>query len=87
EVAAMKALADLYVFQRPDAERAYQWQRDLLQELVAGLSSEDGRHLDPVHRPVFAAATSDDERLRSVVDQVASLTDHSVIVWHRRICV
>ncbi len=86
EVAALKALADLFVFQRAEAERAYRRQRDVLGDLVSGLLAAGGRDLDPLHRPVFAAARTDAQRLRAVVDQVASLTDHSVLDWHRRVC-
>jgi dGTPase len=39
-----------------------------------------------VFRPAFAATGSDRERLRVVVDQIASLTDTSAIAWHHRLC-
>ena len=41
--------------------------------------------LDLVFRPAYAAAVSDQERLRVVVDQIASLTDTSATAWHRRL--
>ena len=42
--------------------------------------------LDPVLRPAYDAADPTPQRLRVVVDQVASLTDTSAIAWHRRLC-
>ncbi|MDX5398373.1 MAG: deoxyguanosinetriphosphate triphosphohydrolase, partial [Actinomycetes bacterium] len=33
----------------------------------------------------FRAATTEEERLRVVVDKVASLTDHSAHQWHARL--
>ena len=41
--------------------------------------------LDPVFRPAYLAAVSDQERLRVVVDEIASLTDTSATAWHRRL--
>jgi dGTPase len=39
--------------------------------------------LDVVFRPLYEAAESDAAALRVVVDQVASLTDHAAVAWHR----
>jgi dGTPase len=39
----------------------------------------------PVLRADFDAASDDAARLRVVVDQVASLTDASALVWHARL--
>jgi dGTPase len=38
--------------------------------------------LDPVFAPLFQAAESDAEALRTVIDQVASLTDTAAVGWH-----
>jgi dGTPase len=40
--------------------------------------------LEPLFRPTWAAAPDDAARLRVVIDQVASLTDTSAVIWHRR---
>jgi dGTPase len=42
--------------------------------------------LEPVLRPAYRAAGSDQARLRVIVDQIASLTDTSAIAWHDRLC-
>jgi len=86
EVAAMKAIATRFVIQRDGAEVIYRKQRDLIAELVSALSAAGGDALDPWLHEDFAAAQDDAARLRVVIDQVASLTDHSVVVWHRRHC-
>jgi dGTPase len=36
-------------------------------------------------RPTFDAATTDGERFRVIIDQVASLTDSSVVKWHEKL--
>ena len=51
----------------------------------AALVLDEGRSLEPWLRSTFDAATTDAERLRVIVDQVASLTDVSVMAWHRRL--
>ena len=43
--------------------------------------------LEPWLRPSFDAAESDGERLRVIVDQVASLTDQSALAWFERLVV
>jgi dGTPase len=84
EVSIMKAVAVLYVMHRPGAEDEYERQRRTVTELVSALVLDGGRSLEPWLRAAFDAADSDGERLRVVVDQVASLTDVSIVAWHRR---
>lgn len=86
EVAVLKALANLFVFQRRDADAIYQQQREVISDLVTALNDRGGSALDPMFAPSWAAAGSDDQRLRVVVDQVACLTDRSVLEWHHRFC-
>jgi len=85
EVAVLKTLANLYVMQREGATEMYAKQQALLRELVSILMSREGRDLEPWISPQFAVASNDAERLRVVVDQVASLTDQSVVVWFERL--
>jgi dGTPase len=37
-------------------------------------------------RESWLAASDDAARLRVVVDQVAGLTDRSVVTWHTKLC-
>ncbi len=84
EVAVMKAVAVAYVMRRPGADEEYARQQRTIEELVSALVLDGGRSLEPWLRPAFAQARDDGERLRVVVDQVASLTDVSIVAWHRR---
>jgi dGTPase len=86
EVAVLKAVANRWVMQRAGAESVYSGQRELVQELVAAVRLSAPVSLDPVLRSAYASAVDDDARLRVVVDQVASLTDRSVVAWHGRLC-
>jgi dGTPase len=85
EVSVMKAVAVLYVMHRPGADREYTQQRQVIDELVNALVLDGGNSLEPWLTDAFAAASSDGERLRVIIDQVASLTDVSILAWHRRL--
>jgi dGTPase len=82
QCALLKGMALRYVMRSRAAEEWYEQQRTILVELVAALRrTPEG--LDPVFRPLFEAAESDAAALRVVIDQVASLTDHAAVAWHR----
>jgi dGTPase len=59
-------------------------QRAVLLELVEQLWARGGEALEPLFQAAWAAAPDDAARLRVVIDQVASLTDTSAVIWHRR---
>lgn len=86
ECALLKGLALRYVMRRPGADVRYAEQRDLLIELVEALNDRGADALDGVFAPLWRAATSDEVRLRVVIDQVASLTDPAALAWHDRLC-
>jgi dGTPase len=85
EVAVMKAVAVHFVMNRPGAESVYSRQREVIAELVNALVIDGGRSLEPWLRPSYDEAVDDPERLRVIIDQVASLTDVSIMSWHRRL--
>ena len=85
EVAVMKAITVAFVMQREGAEAEYARQREIIAELVHALTLDEGRSLELWLQPTFEAATSDAERFRVIIDQVASLTDVSVLHWHKRL--
>jgi dGTPase len=87
ECALLKAIAWHYVMGREGAARAQELERELLTELVYAVELGAPGTLDPLLRGSWAAAGSDKERRRVVIDQVASLTDTSAIAWHHRLCV
>jgi len=82
QCALLKGMALRYVMRTRAAEGWYEQQRTILVELVDALTrTPEG--LDVVFRPLYEAAESDAAALRVVIDQVASLTDHAAVAWHR----
>lgn len=86
EVAVLKAMANVYVFQRANSEQFYSGQRELLKELVATLRLRGRDGLDATYQAHWDAADTDQQRHRIIIDQVASLTDSSVKRWYREYC-
>ena len=82
QCALLKGMALRYVMRRRGAEDRYERQRVILTELVAALTRAPEK-LDPLFRPLYAGAADDAAALRVVIDQVASLTDHAAVAWHR----
>ena len=82
QCALLKGMALRYVMRTRAAEEWYEQQRTILVELVRALLRTPSG-LDAVFRPLYEAAESDAAALRVVVDQVASLTDHAAVAWHR----
>ncbi|GIM88980.1 deoxyguanosinetriphosphate triphosphohydrolase [Paractinoplanes toevensis] len=82
QCALLKGMALRYVMRTRAAEDWYDQQRTILVELVHALVRTPER-LDLVFGPLHAAAGSDAAALRVVIDQVASLTDHAAVAWHR----
>jgi dGTPase len=87
ECALLKAIAWQYVMGREGAARAQELERELLTELVYAVERGAPHTLDPLLRASWGRASTDAERRRVVIDQVASLTDISAIAWHHRLCV
>ena len=85
ECALLKGVTAQYVMSRAGAAESQARERELIAELAAAVRAGAPATLDLVFRPAYAAAVSDQERLRVVVDQIASLTDTSAVAWHRRL--
>ncbi|GAB1645693.1 deoxyguanosinetriphosphate triphosphohydrolase [Krasilnikovia sp. MM14-A1259] len=83
QCALLKGMALRYVMRARAAEQWYERQRQILTELVDVLTRCAPEHLDPLFGPLWKAAGDDAARLRVVIDQVASLTDHAAVAWHR----
>jgi dGTPase len=86
EVAVLKTLAVAYVMQRSVMSAQYAVQQKLLKELVSKLFECAEQELDPLHLDAWVQATSEMERKRAVIDQVADLTDITAVEWHQRLC-
>lgn len=83
EVAVLKALAVRYVMSDPQRLMLQERQRELLTELVDVLARRAPESLDPALRGSWDRAAGDRERLRVVLDQIASLTEAQAVAWHQ----
>jgi dGTPase len=86
ECALLKGITAYYVMSRAGAAAAQAQERELLAELTLAVERGAPRTLDPLLRPAWLAAGTDEARRRVVIDQIASLTDTSAIAWHHRLC-
>ena len=86
ECALLKAVTAHFVMSRKGVAARQAAERELISELAAAVRAGAPDTLDPLLRPGYLAADSDQARLRVVVDQIASLTDTSAIAWHDRLC-
>jgi len=75
ECSVLKAVAAHYVMFADERVAVMAHQRALVHALVAAFAARPEERLDPDLLPDFQAAGDDGERLRVLVDQVASLTD------------
>jgi dGTPase len=85
EIAVLKGLASVYVMTASDRQAVYTRQRELLTELVQRLVDRAPEGLEPRFGQVWQDADDDADRLRVVIDQVASLTDGSAVALHRNL--
>lgn len=85
EIAVMKGLATTFVMTSDHRQPIYQRQQDILSELVAVLSATGDTHLETMFAADWRAAADDQQRLRVVIDQIASLTDISALALHERL--
>lgn len=85
EITVLKGVAAHYVMQADDRLAAMARQRELLGELVDALARGGPDLLDESFRADWRAASDDAARQRTVIDQVASLTDASAVAWHSRL--
>lgn len=85
EIMVLKGAAVMYVMAPRELEPVYLRQRTVLFDLADVLLDKGKAALEPLFWPAWNWATNEDERLRVVVDQVASLTDNSAHQWHARL--
>ena len=60
-------------------------EREVITTLAEAVLAGAPVTLDPMFRPEFEQGTGDSDRLRVVIDQIASLTDTSALAWHQRL--
>ncbi len=81
EITVLKGLAATFVMAPRELEPMYKAQRTTLTQLVDVLSDRP-ENLEPLFAADYREAASDADRLRVIVDQVASLTDDSALMLH-----
>jgi len=87
EIAVLKGIVSAFLMSHESRRPIYEWQRELLAELADAILASNGENLDVYCTAAWGNATSDAEKRRVVVDQVASLTDQSAITMHNRLVV
>ena len=85
ECALLKAVAAHYVMTREGAAAQQARERELITELALAIERGAPSTLEAVFRPSWDAADNDEAHRRVIIDQVASLTDTSAMVWHGRL--
>ena len=84
EVTVLKALAARFVMNREGAAALYSRQRQQISDLVGSIASDPERKLDRFHKDLWLSAGTESAKYRVVIDQVAALTDVSLVQWHVR---
>lgn len=85
EIAVLKGIVAANVMSHESRRPVYAHQREIVTDLCAVLASTGTDHLEPGFAADYTAASSDADAMRAVIDQVASLTDQSALVWHERL--
>ena len=82
EVDFLKAVAGHYLINAAASQERYAKQQVVIHELVEMLFEAAPNELDPIFEDDWKIASTDSERLRVVVDQIASLTDPGAYALH-----
>ncbi len=85
EVDFLKAIAGHYLINAAASQERYAKQQLLIKELVEMLHKHAATNLDSIFAKDWAVATNDTERMRIVIDQIASLTDPGAYALHARL--
>ncbi len=85
EVALLKSMAGHYVINADDSQIRYAGQQKLLTELVEVILETAPSSLESFFLQDWQRAQNDQQRLRVVIDQVASLTDPGAVSLHERL--
>ena len=82
EVDFLKSVAGHYLINAAASQERYAKQQTVIHELVEMLYSAAPAELDPIFEDDWKLATTDSEKLRVVIDQIASLTDPGAYALH-----
>ena len=82
EVDFLKSIAGHYLISAAASQERYAKQKIVIHELVEMLFEAAPQELDPIFGEDWKIATTDAQRLRVVVDQIASLSDPGAYALH-----
>ncbi len=85
EIAVLKGIVAAFVMSKNTRQPIYARQREMLHELADAILAIGPDAMDAGFAADWVDASTDAQRKRSVVDQVASLTDQSALAWHERL--
>ena len=85
EVALLKSMAGHYVINAVASQKRYAEQQRLLSELVEVILASAPTSLESFFLQDWQSASNDQQRLRVVIDQVASLTDPGAQMLHAKL--
>jgi dGTPase len=85
EVALLKSMAGHYVINAVASQKRYAEQQQLLSELVEAIMASAPTSLESFFLQDWQSAGNDQQRLRVVIDQVASLTDPGAQMLHAKL--
>lgn len=83
EIDLLKGIVATAVMSHETRAPLYEHQRQVLTSLLDALWSAGGNGLDSLFAKDYDLAQTSDHKRRVIVDQVASLTDQTALVWHR----
>ena len=84
-MALLKSMAGHYVINADTSQIRYGEQQKLLTELVEAILASAPATLEGFFLQDWQRAENDQQRVRVVIDQVASLTDPGAIALHNRL--
>jgi dGTPase len=85
EVDFLKAIAGHYLISASVSQERYAKQQIVIKELVEMLHKNAATNLDSIFAKDWQMATNETERMRIVIDQIASLTDPGAYALHARL--
>jgi dGTPase len=85
EVDFLKSIAGHYLINAAASQERYAKQQVVIKELVEMLHKHAATNLDSIFAKDWQAATNETERMRIVIDQIASLTDPGAYALHARL--
>lgn len=85
EVALLKAMAGYYIIKAERSQERYSRQKIVIADLVEAVLSKAPESLESFFLQEWQRASTDSERLRVVIDQIASLTDVGAYALHREL--